>query len=216
MKELKELIDKKKLKQEIEKLEDNLRRLHGFLEDDFKILKMEIAYHNGNPSYSVGSPEDDYYFLASLDYSDNFKNELIAVDEILQEKSNHGRYISFKLKSEGIIVSPILSRIEFENLIQLKEEKEIRQLIKEYFKISHSLEKINQEIDKFSKILEYQRRLKGEYQDEEVIDSIFKILEKSNTVKDEFITQLHLRDHELKERFGIDIEEIEKKIRKIY
>jgi len=35
-------------------------------------------------------------------------------------------------------------------------------------------------------------------------------------VKDEFVTQLHLRDHELKERFGIDVEEIERKIRKIY
>lgn len=216
MKELKDLIDKKKLKQEIEILKEDLQQLNKLSTGDFKNVKIELAYHNGNLSCSMDSPEDDYYLIASLDYSDNFKNKVIAADEIIKEKSDHGRYTSFKLKSGRIIISPILSREEFENFISSKEAKEIRQVIKEYYKISHSLEKVNEELDKFSNILEHQRRLKAEYQNEEVIDSVLNILEKNSTVKDELITQLHLRDQELKEKFGIDIKEIERKVRKIY
>lgn len=216
MKELKDLIDKKKVKQEIETLKDDLRQLNKLLEGDFKNVKIEIAYHNGNLSYSIDSPEDDYYLVASFDYSDNFKNKIIAADEILKEKCNHGHYTSFKLKNGGIIISPILSREEFENFISSKEAKEIRQVIKEYYKISHSLEKVIKKLDKFSSILEYQRKLKVEYQNEEVIDSVLNILERNSSLKDELITQLHLRDQELKEKFGIDLKDIERKIRKIY
>jgi len=65
MNTLKDLIDKEKLKQEIEMLKNNLQQLNRILENGMTNIKIELAYQNGNTLCSTTFPEDYYYLVAS-------------------------------------------------------------------------------------------------------------------------------------------------------
>ena len=215
MKQINDLIDKERISQEIRNLQTNIRLLKEVLDNKLEYVRLEITYHNRDEYFGTYFPEDDYYLSIVVDYCDDYRRKLIAADEILKEESHEGDYYSFKVKNGGVIVSPpTVSRKEFREITESEDERDIRQLIKEIYKISRRLKSANDTIDKSSRMLDLQKKFKVEFQDKEKIEELKKGLAKITKLKNELIAQLQIRKEELKQKFGIDIEELQRRIQR--
>jgi len=216
MKKLSDWIDRERIFQEVAMLETNARILNKVLKGELEDVSLEVVYHNSDTCYGQYFPEDDYYLSIAIDYCDDYARKLIAVDEILKEESGYGRFSGFKIKSGGFIISPFsLTRREFLEIVQSQDDKEIRQLIQEIYKISRKLKTANAEIEKSSRTLDLQRQLKIEFQNKQKINELLEGLAKIVKVKDDLVTQLYIRKEELQKKFDIDIEDLQKRMRKI-
>jgi len=215
MKKLSDWIDKERVSQEIKILKSRIQSLNKVLRGGLEGIKFEVVYHNSDVGYGQYFPEDDYYLSIVIDYSDNYVNKLIAADEILKEESGYGQYESFMAKCGGVIISPfVITREEFLEIVQTENSEEIRQLIQEIYKISRRLKSANDTIDKSSRMLDLQKKFKVEFQDKEKIEELKEGLAKITKLKNELIAQLQIRKEELKQKFGIDIEELQSRIQR--
>jgi len=215
MKNLSDWIDKERVSQEITILKKRIQSLDRVLQGKLEDVKLKVVYHNRDECYGQYFPEDDYYLSIVIDYCDNYVNKLIAIDEILKEESGYGQYEGFMVKSEGIIISPFdITRREFLEIAQSKNDEEVRQLIREIYKISRRLKSANDTIDKSSRMLDLQKKFKVEFQDKEKIKELKEGLAKITKLKNELIAQLQIRKEELKQKFGIDIEELQRRIQR--
>ena len=63
-------------------------------------------------------------------------------------------------------------------------------------------------------MLDLQKKFKVEFQDKEKIEELKEGLAKITKLKNELIAQLQIRKEELKQKFGIDIEELQSRIQR--
>ena len=76
------------------------------------------------------------------------------------------------------------------------------------------LKSANDTIDKSSRMLDFQKKFKVEFQDKEKIKELKEGLAKITKLKNELVNQLHVRKEELKQKFRIDIEELQRRIQR--
>ena len=215
MKKLSDWIDKERVSQEINIFKKRIQSLNKVLQDRLEDVKLEVVYHNRDEYYGRYFPEDDYYLSIAIDYCDDYAEKLTAIDEMLKEESKEGHFAGFKVKCGGIIISPFSTSLwEFLETIRSENSKEIRQLVREIYRISRMLQSANAEIDKSSRMLDLQKKFKVDFQDKEKIEELKEGLAKITKLKNELIAQLQIRKEELKQKFGIDIEELQRRIQR--